>query len=180
MQSELQCLLSRKNTCTHTGRIRPPVLKFSQASPLFCRGKHQGAQSEEQTNNKLTHSPVTLCLDCKHKRASVCVCVYTQHYSKLQSRERERKPSCGAAPGVQEWQLADFIPLTFPRFAASKCQLCHFSILGSSEMLRRQWIGSESVQEVATVKCAVMLSLFDVICAVYFTVFVHCMHESGT
>lgn len=57
-------------------RIRPPVHRFSQTSLLCSRGKHQGAQREEQTNNKLTHSLVTLCLDCKHKRARVCVCVF--------------------------------------------------------------------------------------------------------
>ncbi len=87
--------LSGKNTCKYTDRIRPPVLKFSQASPLFCRGKHQGAQSEEQTNNKLTHSPVTLCLDCKHKRASVClrlcVCVCVQPALQWTAVLRKRK-----------------------------------------------------------------------------------------
>ena len=55
------------HTHTHTQRIRPSILRFSQASSLFCGGKHQGAQREEETNNKLTHSPETLCLDCKHK-----------------------------------------------------------------------------------------------------------------
>lgn len=113
MQSESQCILGKSYAQT---RIRPPVHRFSQTSLLFCRGKHQGAQREEQTNNKLTHSPVTLCLDCKHKRARVCVYVCVcciQSYSKLQAPEREGRSSCTMGPWIK-WHLADFVSLTFP------------------------------------------------------------------
>lgn len=167
-------MLKRKNTRTHTRWFRPPVLKFSQGSPLFCWGKHQGAQREEQTNSKLTHSPVTLCLHCKHKRASVCLClcVYSQHYSKLQSWEKERNASCGTGLWHRKMATCQFPAVNLPTVRSIQMSAVSLSIPGRSEMLRMQRIGSDDWMRKPHLNAA-MFSSFDVIFTLYLTVFVH-------
>lgn len=46
-------------TITNTGSVSSGLI-FSQASPLFCSGKHLGTRGDEQTNNLETHSWNTL------------------------------------------------------------------------------------------------------------------------
>lgn len=115
MQSKLQYIF-RQNKCMHTRTktrrhtqtddIRPPVLRFSQASSLFCGGKHQGAQREEQTNNKQTHSWNTVWT--VNKRVSVVrvyVRAWSWHHSKLQAP---------GTRGSEEVQFATWCTTTCP------------------------------------------------------------------